>query len=270
MSRELRQDYERALNKQHSRSEARTIRKEVAQARRSPHTAGSRWPFELLQNALDAGPRTGRISVTIRLRCSASRVVFEHDAVPFTCDELAALLSGGSSKPFESDLITGRFGTGFLVTHVLAERTALRGLIEVATGIEQFNLTLDRGGDEDAILQNIESCNEAIEAAAPITDLNGVPSASFEYPIAGDSILTLGLDALHRALPYLYVTRQSLGRVELVTEEDSTEIWTAGEVLRELVEDGYVEHRSLYVEYNGSLLPEIRVFRFITPTPGHS
>lgn len=264
MSRETLQFYVEVLNKQHSRNEARVIRKEVAQARVSPHTAGFRWPFELLQNALDAGPRSGRTSVAIRLRCSSSRVVFEHDAVPFTCGELAALLSGGSSKEFESDLTTGRFGTGFLVTHVLAERTALRGLIAGATGIEQFNLVLDRGGDEDAILQNIDFCKEAIGAAAPVSDLNGLPSASFEYPIADDSTLTLGLEALQRALPFLYITRQNLGRVELEIDQDNTEIWIAGESRRQPVEGGYVEHRSLRVECNGSALPEIRVFRFMT------
>jgi hypothetical protein len=66
--------------------------------------------------------------------------------------ELAALLSGGSSKEFDSDETTGRFGTGFLVTHVLAERTSLQGLLALDHGFEQFDLTLDRGGDEVDIL----------------------------------------------------------------------------------------------------------------------
>ena len=148
--------YEEALKEQHSRNEARRIRTRVDQARQSPHSAGIRWPFELLQNALDAGPREGRPAVTVRLRCYPTKVVFEHDGVPFTSDELAALLSGGSSKDFESEATTGRFGTGFLVTHVLAEKTRLRGLLQLDTSCESFDLTLDRGGDEDAILANIQ------------------------------------------------------------------------------------------------------------------
>src|SRR5262245_47825279 len=123
--------YERALKEQHSRNEARRIRTRVNEARRSPHTAGIRWPFELLQNALDAGPRSGSTAVTIALRHQDHAVVFEHDGAPFTSLELAALLSGGSSKEFESEDTTGRFGTGFLVTHVLAERTHLEGLLAI-------------------------------------------------------------------------------------------------------------------------------------------
>src|SRR5207249_4978231 len=101
---------------------------------------------------------------------------------PFTSEELAALLSGGSSKEFESEVTTGRFGTGFLVTHVLAERTRLRGLLDVPRGCERFDLTLDRRGDEEAILENIQSSNQSIRDAVPVTDLDVISSAIFEYP----------------------------------------------------------------------------------------
>ena len=102
MSEEAFKIYEEALKGQHNRNEARRIRTLVTEARRNPHPSGFRWPFELLQNALDAGPRTGRPSITIHLRYEKSKVVFEHDGAMFTLDELAALLSGGSSKEFES------------------------------------------------------------------------------------------------------------------------------------------------------------------------
>ena len=57
MSEEAFKIYEEALKGQHNRNEARRIRTLVTEARRNPHPAGLRWPFELLQNALDAGPR---------------------------------------------------------------------------------------------------------------------------------------------------------------------------------------------------------------------
>ena len=135
MSETAYQIYEDALKEQHSRNQARRILMRVDHARRSPHSARIRWPFELLQNALDAGPRDGRTLVTVRLSREPAKIVFEHDGAPFTSQELAALLSGGSSKEYESDTTTGRFGTGFLVTHVLAERTHLRGLLQLGTGL---------------------------------------------------------------------------------------------------------------------------------------
>ena len=96
--------YEQALQEQNDRNQARRIRTRVTEARRNPHPAALRWPFELLQNALDVGPRLGKSSVTIRLHHDATKVIFEHDGAPFTSLELAALLSGGSSKEFESEV----------------------------------------------------------------------------------------------------------------------------------------------------------------------
>ena len=263
MSEEALQEYEEALKEQHTRNEARRIRTRVAEARGNPRTAGIRWPFELLQNALDAGPRNQRSSVTISLRYDASKVVFEHDGAPFTSKDLAALLSGGSNKEFESEHTTGRFGTGFLVTHVLSERTKMQGLLDLPNGYEQFDLELDRGGSEDDILGNIHSCNEAILNAKSVIDVNQVPSATFEYDIKEIETRILGAEALKRSLPYLYVTRQTLGNFyfELETEKEK---WTPNDLERKQVTGGYMESRSLHVEINGDTSREFCAYRFMT------
>jgi hypothetical protein len=252
-----------ALNKRHARNEARRIRIRVHEARGNPHPASVRWPVELFQNALDSGPRIGD-TIAVRIHCEPSKLIFEHDGAPFTSDDLAALLTGGSSKEFESEVTTGRFGTGFLVTHVLAERAMLRGLLTLPRGCELFELSLDRSGDEDAILENSEACNEAIKGATPIKDLTGIPSARFEYTLADDSAVVIGLEALQQALPYLYGTRRSLGQVELTEANGSTEIWTPGEVVEEALADGHVMHRTIDVERDGDAYSQICVYRFAT------
>ncbi len=260
--------FDETFREQQSRYQARRIRTRVAEARRSIPSAGLRWPFELLQNALDFGPRAGHSTVAIRLSCEQTKVAFEHDGIPFTSSDLTALLSGGSNKDFESEETTGRFGTGFLVTHVLAERTSLSGLLETPNGSERFDLLLDRRGDEEAILQNMASCREAIRSASPVSDLDGVESARFEYHIDDANPMTLGMDSLRSALPYLYATRQVLGRTELRNGEDDKEVWTPTEVTAQALEDGYVEERSLQIHQNGTDRPEIRVFRFMTNEQG--
>jgi hypothetical protein len=261
MTQEAYELYDQALSEQHTRNEARRIRTRVNEARQSPHAASFRWPFELLQNALDAGPRSGS-TITIAFRRAASNLIFEHDGAAFTSQELAALLSGGSSKEFESEVTTGRFGTGFLVTHVLAEHTTLRGLLRVSHGYEGFQLALDRSGDEDSILKNIQDCKETIRAAVPVDDLHGIPSASFEYSIESDQTLLFGLDALRQALPYLYVTRTALGRVEF-EQEGLTEVWTPGQVVKQVFDGIIVQHRPITRQQNGTMLPELRVYRFM-------
>ena len=260
--------FDETFREQQSRYQARRIRTRVAEARRSIPSAGLRWPFELLQNALDFGPRAGNSFVAIRLSCEQKKVVFEHDGIPFTFSDLTALLSGGSNKEFESEETTGRFGTGFLVTHVLAERTSLNGLLQTQNGSERFDLLLDRGGDEEAILQNMADCREAIRSATPVSELDGVASARFEYHIDDDNPLTLGLDSLRSALPYLYATRQVLGRAELCSGVDDREVWIPTEVAAHDFEDGYVEERSLRIQQNNTDSSEIHIFRFMTCEQG--
>ena len=260
--------FEETFREEQNRYQARRIRTDVTEARGSIPSAGLRWPFELLQNAMDVGPRVGNSAVAIRLRCGQTKVSFEHDGAPFTSSDLTALLSGGSNKDFESEETTGRFGTGFLVTHVLAERTTLRGLLETPNGFEQFELQLDRGGDEDAILQNMADCREAIRSARHVPNLHGVESARFEYHLDDDSAFTLGMVSLRSALPYIYATREMLGRVELEIGTEDRDVWATSEITERAFEDGYVEERSLQVHQNGADWPEMRIFRFMTSKQG--
>jgi hypothetical protein len=269
MSDEAFQVYEKAYGEQQYRSQARHIRTKVTEARHAQHSAGIRWPFELLQNALDAGPRPNATSVTVNLRCTHELAAFEHDGAPFTSSELAALLSGGSSKEFESVVTTGRFGTGFLVTHVLAPHMTLRGILALPTGQERFQLRLDRSGDEDSILANIRSCNESIRSAEPITVLDGEPSARFEYPVSEDSSIQLGAKALHVALPYLFGTCHRLGEVTLSWLEGATEVWTPGASSSKTIEGGLVEEREIHVVC-GTSVTEYRILRFGMSDSSHA
>jgi hypothetical protein len=124
------------------------IRTKVLGARSDPDSSSRRWPFELIQNAHDAGTRTGHESISLSFRLTDGVLRFEHDATPFTMDEFAALLTGGSSKDFMSTETTGRFGTGFLVTHVLSEQVEVSGILEVDGSYRAFEVDLDRPNDE--------------------------------------------------------------------------------------------------------------------------
>ena len=261
-------ELEKTVREEQSRYQARRIWSAVQQHRGSIPSAGRRWPFELLQNALDAGPRAGNSTVAVRLGREQGKVVFEHDGAPFKSSDLAALLSGGSNKDSESEVTTGRFGTGFLVTHALAERTKIRGLLETPDGIERFELELDRGGDEEAILRNITECRENIRYAKPVSDLRGIESARFEYRLDKEDPMTLGLESLKSALPYLYATRKSLGRVEFLNENDATEIWNPAGAIERTVENGCVEERTIEVSKGGIVRAELSVFRFMSDEQG--
>lgn len=127
MSTKARSEFDKARIQQTTQNDARRIRTRVQAAQNSDRAGVQwRWPFELMQNAHDAGPRDGNDQVEVKFVLQDTRLVVRHTGKPFTAQELAALLSGGSSKEFDSEETTGRFGTGFLVTHALSTRVHRR------------------------------------------------------------------------------------------------------------------------------------------------
>ncbi|HEX9422216.1 MAG TPA: hypothetical protein VF899_03180 [Pyrinomonadaceae bacterium] len=138
------ENFRETLNEQVLNTLARRIHAKVKDARSDPDHAAKRWPFELLQNAHDAGPRAGREGISVVFEFVDGVLRFSHDAAPFSMADIAALLTGGSSKDFDSVDTTGRFGTGFLVTHVLSERVHVTGALETEQQYRQFDVLLDR------------------------------------------------------------------------------------------------------------------------------
>ena len=215
MSRTARKEYEDAHKRQITKNDARRIRTRVEEAQQNPGRAEVRWPFELMQNAHDAGQRDGDDLVKIHFTFKNDELVVSHTGKPFIAQDLAALLSGGSGKEFDDDKTTGRFGTGFMVTHALSTHVAVCGVLKTEKDHERFHIKLDRGGDEDAIVENIEQADKAIDKAKPLHEscIADNPTASFTYYDTDCAVAQRGLKRLEQALPYLYATCDKLGQV---------------------------------------------------------
>lgn len=228
MSDEALTEFQQARLVHRDRSEARTMRTFVNQARGDTHGAGARWPFELTQNAHDPGARESKLDIDIELTFDGQMVVYEHNDKPFSMQELAALLSGGSSKEFDSTETTGRFGTGFLVTHVLSPRISFTGLVNANSGLEEVSVQLDRSGDDDQIFENTKRGYQAIAAAQKIASIDGRKTARFEYPTDNAEATRVGFGAFRITLPYLYGTCEHLGSVRLQDEAGMSWVFVPG------------------------------------------
>lgn len=217
MSKLAREEFNYARVQQTTQNDAGRIRRGVAAAQRSPIRAGVRWPFELMQNAHDAGPRDSDQQVEITFFLCDDRLVVSHTGKPFVAQELAALLSGGSSKEFDSEETTGRFGTGFLVTHALSTRVDVDGVLTTKDGPESFHIELVRDGEEASIVENIEQASRSLENAVSVPEswTAGNPTASFVYHNPNSEVARRGLGRLEQTLPYLYATCSKLGRVRV-------------------------------------------------------
>ncbi len=212
-----RREFDDARILQTTQNDARRIFQRVLAAQQNPSRAGIRWPFELIQNAHDAGPRAGSKQVEINFVLNENGLVVSHTGKTFVAQELAALLSGGSSKEFDSEETTGRFGTGFLVTHAVSTDVDVAGVLTTREGSEVFHIELDRDGDEDSIVMNIEQANKCLEEAETVPDawIATNPTEIFTYRDPDRGVVQRGLDRLEETLPYLYATCSKLGRVNI-------------------------------------------------------
>lgn len=94
--------------------------------------------WELIQNAKDVSDDDLRIQIELVEEEDDRRLVFYHSGSPFTDRDIAYLIQQVSTKDRprsdEEPRTTGRFGTGFLVTHLLSEVVTVSGLRQVEGG----------------------------------------------------------------------------------------------------------------------------------------
>ena len=105
-----------------------------------------RWMWELLQNASDLGDE-----ICTEFEITDTQLIFRHNGKPFGLDEAYNLIMPDSSKDEESlhskdaeNPPIGRFGTGFISTHILSKKIKINGIVEDADKHFSFSFQLDR------------------------------------------------------------------------------------------------------------------------------
>jgi hypothetical protein len=234
-------DYKEKLNasqeKAHLQNVATKIERDMStlrsQAEASP-TARRRWIWELIQNAKDVHQNDG-VRIQIEWDDLLRELVFRHTGKPFSADNIRFLIEQISTKDRGKDESglrkeTGRFGTGFLTTHLLSERVTVIGVAkEPELEYKQFEFELDRSGYE------LESIREAVEKAKrSVENLDELPvyahyhpdsfNTAFEYSITdalGERVVSDGLADVDRCLPYALIFVPEIRGVEIVSSQRS-------------------------------------------------
>lgn len=105
-----------------------------------------RWVWELIQNASDCTPKGGSVNIEINFRDDGV-LEFSHDGEPFLYENIVDLVTQISSKQNDEDK-TGKFGTGFISTHLLSELVEVSGILK-KDGINQkrVEFRIDRSGE---------------------------------------------------------------------------------------------------------------------------
>lgn len=204
----------------------------------APDYERRRWIWELMQNAKDVDNRFGGVSIEIELRDNL--LLYRHNGDPFEIKHLTSLVQQVSSKDdsdTESDT-TGKFGTGFITTHMLSRLIRVKGIVRSGIGHQRFELGIDRRGTNsqemsrllgDSLahvlkLDNTEifPLQEKYESTRQESHFDTV----FEYPLneRGLSIARIGINDLELALPYTMLFVPKLKAVRIVDTTSGSDI----------------------------------------------
>lgn len=175
-----------------------------------------RWIWELLQNAKDITNSTGRVKVKVCFNEEKGILEFSHNGKPFTTTQLVYLIEQVSTKErnegnTRSEKKSGKFGTGFLTTHLLSEKVVVNGILaDEGTQLRSFCVHLDRSGkNKDEIIRAIQVSYAELENSTvlPQTKVFNENSynTTFRYELNKDGIKVakVGVEDLDVSIPYV-------------------------------------------------------------------
>lgn len=175
-----------------------------------------RWIWELIQNAKDVAFDNQPVSICVDLVENGDETItFRHNGKPFSIDNITFLIEQVSTKERnaetkEKNKPTGKFGTGFLTTHLLSETVEVESVVkEKDLPYKKFRLLLDRSGSE--IDDVIRSVNASLEILKELDDVETYShynlrdfNTSFKYLLNDDGVATAkkGLEDLDLCIAY--------------------------------------------------------------------
>lgn len=195
---------------QRSESEARDIIHDLNKLYTFPEERKTRWVWELLQNAKDVADTTG---VDISFKLDQDKLIFTHNGLPFKTKHLLAILYKTSTKSLDGEGgTTGKYGTGFVTTHILNKKLTITGIHQNDAGKRNFTIEIDRTAaslDESvAILAMQKALSKTFSTIdqitkAPSEEISAVLH-SFSYSLNPDSYIYAerGLEELERNLAF--------------------------------------------------------------------
>ncbi|WP_323419783.1 sacsin N-terminal ATP-binding-like domain-containing protein [Clostridium tyrobutyricum] len=176
--------------------------------------SAKRWIWELCQNAKDVCNLTGKVKIRIYLDKEKKKIFFFHNGKAFTTENLVYLIEQVSTKDRTmdgDDRKSGKFGTGFLTTHLLSETVKISGLvIDRNKDLAHFCITLDRTGrTKSEIIESIHRSIEQLNDFTSVDDWKIVDqndyNTVFEYDLDdnGLEVAMEGLKNLRISAPYV-------------------------------------------------------------------
>ena len=191
-----------------------------------------RWIWELIQNAKDCTNSTGIIDIEIMYNRSAGVLEFKHNGKLFSTKNIVYLVEQVSTKErTRESKSTGKFGTGFLTTHLLSSKVSVSGYLydEGDEFPATFCVGIDRSSDElDEIKESIKkSCEQLESTTTPCytaIDENQM-NTIFKYELDEEGIKAAenGLSNFIITAPYVFAFVSELNKITIIYNGKTTE-----------------------------------------------
>lgn len=210
-----------------SRSIADKIKSRLHDLDKTVETNYGRWAWELLQNAKDSISGDGDSSVSVQIELNSDSVVFSHNGAYFKELDIRGLINQISSKEVEEGVQTrntGRFGTGFLTTHLLSRKVEISGIVKTTNKeFHSFNFLLDREGKTTAILApKVEASwkgfQESTKQISSAYDKNAF-NTSFRYLLGTEEqqeIAKKGIVEFSKLIPFVLAFIPKIKAVKII------------------------------------------------------
>jgi len=208
-----------------------------------------RWFWELMQNAIDTvvSEQDRKIQITLDVEevNSEKKIAFSHNGGNFKdskrkyrYDDFKNLIIPISGKILEDENTIGKFGTGFLSTHILSLKVKIEGVFEKDINQKMdVTTTLDRTKflikTEDARNERIESI---IKSLAKYHEKNELqleiknPSAKFTYFLDYSSdgnlkkeweVVDIGLQEIKESLGFVLSFNSKVEKITINDKRDN-------------------------------------------------
>lgn len=231
------QSIEEGRKEDGNRSIADKIIKRLHDLDKTVENNHGRWAWELVQNAKDSIADDEGRTVSIQIELNEDSVTFRHNGTHFTEQDIRGLINQISSKEVEEGMQTkktGKFGTGFLTTHLLSRVIQVKGIVEtVNRELYKFSFPLDRRGKTtQQLIPRIETAwTEFHSSAKKIESYNNQKyNTSFSYHLETDEqkrIAKVGVEEFFKLVPFVLTFNSKISLIEVV--DNTTETTTVFE-----------------------------------------
>ncbi len=226
------QSIEKGRKEDGNRSIADKINKRLHDLDKTVENNKGRWAWELLQNAKDSIADYPDRKISIQIEHNNDSIIFRHNGIYFTEKDIRGIINQISSKETEEGETsnrTGRFGTGFLTTHLLSRKIDIEGILET-DNLEtyRFKFPLDRTGNSMAqLMPKVE--NAWVEFQNSVELINSdydeyAYNTSFTYHLNTDEqkeIAKVGVNEFVNLVPYVLTFISNIDKVEIINNFDN-------------------------------------------------